>query len=318
MLINTFQSDLDGCAFKAERHKSVIRRAHDADVEDIVGILNFLDTSSTLSRVEFAVGSSEGLPGLYEPEHINICTDVDRQAKMDAIVTDLSAMVAAFTAGDSLASSVHGGVTTAVAMLDERLRVVTGGMEGQLNQLATTCGKLAKNINRAPVVNDARAPSGDDRAMNVVISGIAVDKSSSVWRDVLSMVLYTAAGKDIVIDDAFHLGCYAAGKTRSLLVKLHSAWDRRLVLSGARKLNEVDKFKSRIYIAADESLEARRRATLDRLKRRAEREVKDAVIHDGVLVVDGIAACSLKDGFMKKATGAGIKAVLICFLNSYG
>ena len=157
VLMSTFQSDLDGCAFKGERRKSVTRTAHDAEVEDIVGILNFLDTSSVLSRVEFAVGSLDRLPGLYGSENINICTDVDRQAKMDAIVTDLSTMVAAFTAGDSSASSVLGGVTSAVAMLDERLRVVTGGMQGQLNQLATTCGKLAKNIIRTPVVNDARA-----------------------------------------------------------------------------------------------------------------------------------------------------------------
>ena len=128
MLINTFQSDLEGCAFKAERRKSVTRSAHDAEVEDIVGILNYLDTSSVLSRVEFSVGSLNRLPGLYGPEDINICTVVERQVKLDAIVTDLSATVAAFTAGDSSASSVLGGVTAAVEKLDERLRVVTGGM----------------------------------------------------------------------------------------------------------------------------------------------------------------------------------------------
>ena len=119
------------------------------------------------------------------------------------------------------------------------LRVLTGGMHDQLNQLATTCGKVADNIIRTPVVNDVRATSGDDRAMNVVISGIAEDKSSSVWRDVLSRVLYTAAAKDIVIKDAFRLGRDVADKRRPLLVKLHSAWDRRLVLGGARTLNEV-------------------------------------------------------------------------------
>ena len=39
----------------------------------------------------------------------------------------------------------------------------------------------------------------------------------------------------------------------------------------------------------------RRRATLDRLKRRAERKSKDAVIHDEVLVVDGTGLFSLKE-----------------------
>ena len=62
VLIDTFQSDLGGCGFKAERRKAMTRSAHDAEVEDIVGILNYLDASSALSRVEFAVGSLDHLP----------------------------------------------------------------------------------------------------------------------------------------------------------------------------------------------------------------------------------------------------------------
>ena len=93
------------------------------------------------------------LPGLYGPEDINICTVVDRQVKLNAIVTDVSVTVTAFTADESSASSVLGGVTAAVKKLDERLRVVTGGMRDQLNQLATTCGKLAENIICTPVFN---------------------------------------------------------------------------------------------------------------------------------------------------------------------
>ena len=132
MLIDTFQSDIGGCGFKAERHKSITRSVHDGGIEDIVVILNYIDTSSVLSQVEFAFGSLNGLPGLYGSEDINICTVVDLQVKLDAIVTDLSATVAAFTADDSSASSVLGGVTAAVEKLDERLRLVTGGMQDQL------------------------------------------------------------------------------------------------------------------------------------------------------------------------------------------
>ena len=73
---------------------------------------------------------------------------------MDAIVTDLSATVAVFTVGDSSAASVLSGVTAAVEKLDDRLRVLTGGMQDQLNQLDTTCGKLVENINRIPVIDD--------------------------------------------------------------------------------------------------------------------------------------------------------------------
>ena len=50
VLIDTFHSDLGGCGFKDARRKSVTRSAHDAEVDNIVGILNYLDTSTVLSR----------------------------------------------------------------------------------------------------------------------------------------------------------------------------------------------------------------------------------------------------------------------------
>jgi len=49
--------------------------------------------------------------------------------------------------------------------------------------------------------------------------------------------LQTAAGKELTIDDAFRLGSPASGKKRSILVKLHSCWDRMLIVSGSWKLS---------------------------------------------------------------------------------
>ena len=85
-------------------------------------------------------------------------------------------------------------------------------------------------------------------------------------------------------------------------MQLHSVWNRRLVLGGSRKLNDDEEFKRRICISADETLEERRRATLERLKQRAAREEKEAVNRDDVLVIDNIAVFSVNDGFVKQSS----------------
>ena len=69
-------------------------------------------------------------------------------------------------------------------------------------------------------------------------------------------------------------------------MKLQSAWDRRVVLSGASSLKGSDVFRQ-VYIAHDESLDTRRRNTLDRLKDRAERARLSVMLSNGVLSIDG-------------------------------
>jgi len=82
-------------------------------------------------------------------------------------------------------------------------------------------------------------------------------------------------------------------------VKLKTAWDRRLVVIGAKKLAPCEKFK-RIYVSPDEPLDVRRQATLERLKKGAERERKSVNISNGVLFIDNEAVFSLNEGFVKK------------------
>ena len=75
-------------------------------------------------------------------------------------------------------------------------------MQDQLNHLATICCKLTDSLCRTPDVNEAKASSTDHRALNVVIHGVSEDKASSIWRDVLAMVLRTAADNDVGVEDA--------------------------------------------------------------------------------------------------------------------
>jgi hypothetical protein len=135
---------------------------------------------------------------------------------------------------------------------------------------------------------------------NVVVSGITENKNAAVWREKLVEVMKIAAGREVEIRDAFRLGGqYRQDKTRSILVRLGSVWNRRLVLAGTRKLSAFDEFRRRVYISADEPLDVRRRAAMDRLKKKAERDNKLVTISsDGVLSVDNIAIFSLSSGYL--------------------
>ena len=94
-----------------------------------------------------------------------------------------------------------------------------------------------------------------DRSHNIVISVVEENRDHSVWRDTVLDVLRTAAGRDVHIEDAFRLGAYQSSKKRPILVKLRSIWDRRLVLAGARNLNNDVLFRRKVFINADKSLE---------------------------------------------------------------
>jgi len=90
----------------------------------------------------------------------------------------------------------------------------------------------------------------------------------ALWLDFVSDVLRITTGKYVEIADAFRLGGrFVTGQVRPVLMKLKSLWDRRVVI-GASKLAQC----KRIYMSPDEPLDVRRKATIERLKKKAERE----------------------------------------------
>jgi len=110
-------------------------------------------------------------------------------------------------------------------------------------------------------------------------------------------VLNVTAGHELALADAFRLGRYNADRSRPILVKLMTVWDKRLVLSGARKLGDVPEFR-RVFVNADEPFDVRRRNTLNRLRARAVAARKDVSVNDGVLFVDGAPKFSLVIGYI--------------------
>ena len=86
LLVSTFHAHVDHYPLKAKRRKSSMRSAHLAEVEDILGILNALDTIAALAGAEFSVAALDRLPGIYSPEEVHPYTVIDRQSGVDAVL----------------------------------------------------------------------------------------------------------------------------------------------------------------------------------------------------------------------------------------
>jgi len=153
-------------------------------------------------------------------------------------------------------------LTTSSDLISDQLKPVTYLIRVQLNQFMLTCNKLNESLkesSKAQVYSPNKIESGQtlsspiDRSMNVVLMGVAENRNATIWRDVATQALQHAAGVHIDIIDASRLGRFTEDKTRPVLVKLNSVWNRRLVIAGARKLRDTTAF-SRVFITADELL----------------------------------------------------------------
>ena len=107
------------------------------------------------------------------------------------------------------------------------------------------------------------------------------------------------------------LGLYSTqGRPRPVIVKLRNVWDRRIVLSSARKLSETAEFR-RIGFAADEPLEIRRKNTVKRLHYKANHDGKIASMSAAgdCLFVDGVLVFSMKDGFIRNGSAVSNRPI---------
>jgi len=255
-----------------------------------------LDNQNILCKVRFAAVNLDRLPK-YGPEELNMCS---LNSKMDGLYSQMN----------SLSSVVLGNPSAgfqSVKQLDDEVTSLSNRIKDQSTQFAATMEQAIAKLRSLSMVSATDAASATavdhDRSRNIVIIGVGENRDSGTWRDVVSRALEAAAGREVQVEDAFHLGRYIEGKKRPVLVKLSSIWDRRLVLSGAHKLNQVAEFNRQVFIRADEPVELRRQKTLDRLKRKAEHDGKvTSVTGDGVLYVDGTAVFSLRSGSVRQGS----------------
>jgi hypothetical protein len=157
-----------------------------------------------------------------------------------------------------------------------------------------------------------RVPApADDRSTNIIVFGLAEDRDISVWNATLSHALTHVAGRPVEIANAFRIGKFNAthARPRPIIVRLRNVWDRRLLISNARKLAELPEFR-RVGIAPDEPLETRRRNTMKRLQYKATKDGQQVAVSDDgdSLFVGGVLVFSLSGGFVRSNINASISS----------
>lgn len=294
-LLSEFSDELANCLLKVERRSSSARSAHHAEAEDIIGLLNHIDTTGSLINVRFVAAELDRIP-CYGPEELNICTVVDKQVHMETVVDELVGKINILSnnnvmsldkVSDDSVKLTHASIQS----LSQQFSHFREEVSARIDQLNAVCVKLGESNTVSH--NNASKTSVTDRSLNIVLFGIEENKNASVWQQGIFDVLKYIAGKDIDTVDMFRLGRFVANKVRPVIVKLRSFWDKRLLLSSSYKLKQ---YSSRVFLVADEPIDVQRKNTLARLKTRAERDNKLVEVQNGVLIVDGIQIFSLEKG----------------------
>jgi hypothetical protein len=299
------------CPLKRRRVNSSVRQAYEPEVDDIVGMFNTLDSQELLDDIVFVARAIDRLPGVYSPEEVKLCSIVDRQNHTEASIISLSASLEKISVSGTDGTAVLGKVSTAIDQSNEKMHIVTQSMQNQIDQLTLTCGKLVEAVQSSANKNLPVKSSSDDpdRSVNIIVTGIKENRDNAAWRNIVAKVLLAATGKEVEIVDAFRIGRFNTGKTRPILVKLRSVWDRRLVLSGRRKLNDIEELKRCVYISPDEPLDVRRRATMQRLLKKAERDDKKVDLTNGVLKINDVIVYTIEDGYIHSGSDGASASV---------
>jgi hypothetical protein len=141
-VISAFEIYLSGCQYTTARRQTTTRPAHDAEIEDVLGMLELLDNLNVLGSIKFAAVSMDRLPK-DGPNEINICTVVDRQLHIDQELTELKSALHETAAYNSSSTAQLGNANDKmVDAIHTRFTAVTDTFHGQLQQLEAIC----KNI----------------------------------------------------------------------------------------------------------------------------------------------------------------------------
>lgn len=310
LLVEQFASQLPDCPFLAERRSSMTRAAHEAEIEDIINLIDILDSSGVFDRIKFVASDLDNFPK-FGAEEINIAAVVERQVRVEASINDISLKVQELSStqrsGDQPShdgpaqAQAHSTTQSLMSDMQNKLEVFSQSVTARLDHLNAVCSNSLRVNNNNNVINSVATGTlatkpivSVDRKMNVIIFGIKESSDAEVWRKSVNDALMFVCGHLVDIVDAFRLGRFNAAKTRPILVKLRTLWDKRLILSKAGNLKHYG--QRNVFVVPDEPIEVRRQQTMDRLKYRAERAGKRVSVDNGILSVNDVAEYSLTDG----------------------
>lgn len=304
ILLNAFESTLHNSVFATKRRESSARSQVMAELDDIAGACDYLDKAGLLTEVQFVAVKLDRLPRCG-PEELNLYSINERQNTFEL---NVNAMQQTLCAVESNINDIHvvqkDGFDTNFltgkfeefnshisAQLDHMQQVCTAAT----THLQQTCQKLADQVSSISGQFTHETSDNVDRSLNIVLFGVDENKDANIWRKKIDDVFQSLVGHSIDIVDMFRLGRYLSNKTRPVLIKLRSVWDCRLLLSSSRKLKGT-----RMFLARDEPVEVRRKATMERIKHRAEVDGKHVCVIDGQLIIDGTAVYSIVRGSLNR------------------
>ena len=332
LLVDKFSSLLIDNPLVADRRSSSTRASHEAEIDDILNLIDILDLQSEFSCVKFVACNLDKLPK-FGPEEINIAAVVNRQAKVEASIQDISSQVHELatsqekllmerSAMKDMAAAVEQIVANSashhpdiesnsrlVVELQGKLETFSSSVCSRLDHLNSLCRSSgrASAISQQPASQSAKHVDTIDRKSNLIIFGVAEDRDISVWHRAVDDILNFVVDRHVDVTDMFRLGRYVADgsgatrKPRPILIKLRVAWDKRIILSKCSKLKSYT--KKGIFIVPDEPFEVRMKSAFERLKYRAENAGRRVLITDGVLVIDDVKVFSLQTGYLRNSDG---------------
>lgn len=310
-LVTRFRAAIDPTSqILSERRSSTVRAAHEVEMDDIIGILDILDTQCAIDNVIFVAANFEIMPK-FGPEEINIASVVERQSRVEFALNDVSASINELRSvgGWQSAAEVLTGNEAICSMIDDmqkRLDSFVTSIHARLEKISTvqtitadSVATAAASIRKSTTTTASPTQPAPvmDRSNNIIIFGIPENQDSVIWRRKVDDALEFIVDHPVDIMDVFRLGKFNQSKVRPVLVKLRVAWDRRLILSRCSRLKNF--CTPRVYVAADEPPELRRKNTFERMKNKAERLNKTvSVVDENVLYIDNVAVFSLSEGLI--------------------
>ena len=156
--------------------------ASEAEAEDILLIFDALDNlnAGPLQDIKFVASSLDRWPK-YGPEEINIRSVIDRQVLTDARLAEIiSSDACTKTSSQNLQIDKMEALLADLNHTSSQLESASQKITTQLIQLDNAIDSGCESRHDDKRASSVKSPV--DRALNVVISGVAEDKQPSEWR----------------------------------------------------------------------------------------------------------------------------------------
>ena len=146
-----FRSTFVGTVMATDRRNSTVRSAHEAELDDVIAMLDLLDEKQLLSSTLFVAANLEHLPK-YGPEEVNICTVVDNHLKLSLNVDKLSAELDHLKSSNAISASGHDNndiaciVDTALTNFQQRIEQLQASVNSRIDHMNSVLSKFSKSV----------------------------------------------------------------------------------------------------------------------------------------------------------------------------